>query len=169
MSKLCVGLMAAGLMVATAGLVGCHSNERSDSNSPAAQGKAGTVWARLGGEENVKKVVHDFVGRAAGDPKVNFFRKGIPGVQEWKPNATQVAMLETRLVELISSGTNGPLKYHGKSMKDSHRGMKITNTEFNALAGHLDAALRAGGAMDADREAVMKFADSTRKDIVEIN
>ena len=35
-------------------------------------------------------------------------------------------------------------------------------------AVHLDAALRAGGAADADRAAVMAFAASTMPDIVEV-
>jgi hemoglobin len=168
MSKLNLILISAGLLVASAGLTGCNSDKKSDSTTATAKG--GTVWANLGGEANVRKVVKDFVGRAASDKNVNFFRKGIPGVQEWKPvNPTAaVANLEQKLVELISSGTGGPFKYTGKSMKDSHKGMKITTAEFNALAGHLDAALKAGGAKDADRQAVMNFAGSTAGDIIEV-
>lgn len=154
-------------IVALAGLsmAGCHGKKTDSAASTKAA--APTVWANLGGEANVRKVVDDFVGRAASDPKVDFFRKNVPG-HEWKPNDAQVANLKQKLVELISSGTGGPFKYTGRSMKESHKGMKITTAEFNALAGHLDAALRAGGAKDADRNAVMAFAASTIGDIVEV-
>ncbi len=130
--------------------------------------KPQTVWNNLGGEANVRKVVDDFVARTAPDPKVNFFRKNVPGQAEWKPSEAQVANMKQKLVELISSGTGGPLAYSGRAMKPLHTGMKITTAEFNALAVHLDAALRAGGATDADRAAVMAFAASTMTDIVEI-
>ncbi|MGD9690959.1 MAG: group 1 truncated hemoglobin [Phycisphaerales bacterium] len=167
MSKMTALCVSASLLVASAGLVGCNNNKSSGGSASAASAGP-SVWANLGGEKNVRKVVDDFVGRAAGDPKVNFFRKGVAGYPEWKPSAAEVDLLKQRLVELISSGTGGPLKYTGKSMKDSHRGMRITKAEFMALAGHLDAALVAGGAKPADKTAVMNFAASTLPDIVEV-
>ncbi len=147
-------------VVSAFALVGCTS-------TPTAPATPTTVWDNLGGETNVRKVVDDFVGRAASNPKINFFRKGIPGTAEWKPSDAQVALLKQRLVELISSGTGGPHKYAGRPMRVTHAGMKISSAEFDALAGDLDAALRAGGAADADRKAVMDFAGGTRADIVE--
>ncbi len=169
MSKVTVLLASAGLLVASVGLTGCNKDKKDTATTSSTKAAAPSVWNNLGGEANVRKVVHDFVGRAAGDEKnVNFFRKNIPGVTPWNPKPEQVARLEQLLVELISSGTGGPFKYTGRSMKESHKGMKITKAEFMALAGHLDAALKAGGAKDADRSAVMNFAASTLPDIVEV-
>src|SRR5204862_7405467 len=37
---------------------------------------AKTLWARLGGEPAVRKVVHEFVVAAAANPKINFTRGG---------------------------------------------------------------------------------------------
>jgi len=159
-------LTCAGLTLGAATLAGCKGNK---DTSTASAAKASTCWDRLGGEKNVRAVVDDFVDRCAKDDKnVNFFRKNVTQYPEWKPNAQQVANLKQRLVELISSGTGGPLKYTGKDMKTAHKGMKITKAEFNALAGHLDAALKKGGAADADRAAVMAFAAGTFNDIVEV-
>ena len=42
----------------------------------ASETKEMTLWDRLGGETNVKKVVHQFVLAAASDPKVDFTRGG---------------------------------------------------------------------------------------------
>src|SRR5205823_3339376 len=86
---------------------------------------AKSLWDRLGGEPAVKAVVHDFVGRAATDPKVDFFRGG-----KYTLDAAGVANLEKLLVEFISSATGGPLKYTGRPMKPLHKGMGITEAQF---------------------------------------
>ena len=122
-----------------------------------------TLWDRLGGEANVAKVVDDFVNTAGKDPKVNFFRD--PTVT---PSKEQVAELKKSLVEFVSSATGGPLKYTGKSMKEAHKGMKITDAEFDALAADLKAALEKNGAKPDDVKAVLGAVEGTRKDIVEV-
>src|SRR5262249_51851585 len=48
-----------------------------------------------------------------------------------------------------------------------HKGMKITDDEFNALAGHLKDALKKNGVADADAKMVLDAVEGTRKDIVE--
>jgi len=78
----------------------------------------------------------------------------------------EIADLKTRLVEFVSSATGGPLKYEGKSMKEAHKGMKITEEEFDAAAKDLKDALVKNGAKADDVAAVMKAVDGTRKDIV---
>ncbi len=122
-----------------------------------------TLWDRLGGEANVAKVVDDFVNTAGKDPKVNFWRDPTR-----VPSKEEVADLKTKLVEFVSSATGGPLNYEGKPMKDAHKGMKITNEEFDAAAKDLKDALVKNGAKADDVAAVLKAVDGTRKDIVEV-
>jgi hemoglobin len=124
-----------------------------------ARAVAGTLWERLGREANVRRVMEDFVTAAASDPAVNFTRNG-----KYKVDVNQ---LIDRLVELVSAVSGGPLKYTGKDMKTVHEGMAITDEQFNALAGHLVAALKKHGAKPADIDAVVKAVEGTRKDIVE--
>ena len=81
-----------------------------------------SLWARLGGEPAVKAVVHDFVLKAATDPKVDFTRGG-----KYPLDAAGVAHLEELLVQQISSVSGGPLKYTGRDMKSLHAGMGITD------------------------------------------
>ncbi len=129
---------------------------------PPPPPEAKTLWDRLGGEANVAKVVDDFVNTAGKDPKVNFWRDPTK-----VPSKEEVAALKKHLVEFVSSVTGGPLKYEGKSMKEVHKGMKITNAEFDAAAKDLQEALEKNGAMPDDEKAVMAVVESTRKDIVE--
>ena len=49
----------------------------SGCGGPLWGGAAGhSLYSRLGGEERIKAIVHDFVGRAANNPTANFARKG---------------------------------------------------------------------------------------------
>lgn len=121
-----------------------------------------TMWDRLGGETGVRKVVDDFVFVAAEDKKVNFFRDG-----KVKLDGKGVQHLKQMLVELISANTGGPLKYTGKDMKEAHKGMMITDAEFDALRDILVATLKKHKVSDEDIAALGKVVESTRKDIVE--
>lgn len=134
--------------------------------APPMDTKAASLYERLGGEAAIKAVVEDFVGRAAGNPKVNFFRKGTD--KEWKPQAADVEMLKTRLVQLIGAVTGGPQKYEGKDMKSLHAGMKITSAEFGAIAGDLKATLDKFKVPAKEQAELMKIVGGTAADIVEV-
>lgn len=124
--------------------------------------ETGALWNRLGGEKGVAKIVDDFVGIAASDPKANIFRDG-----KIKLDTKQVDSLKRKLVEMISEASGGPLKYTGKSMKEVHKGMGITNAEFDALAADLKKALADNKVQTEDADAVLKAVEGTRADIVE--
>ena|GEM_PF-328660 len=117
-----------------------------------------TLWDRLGGEPAVRAVVKDFIPLAASDPKVNFTRNG-----KYK---VDVKDLEEKLVTLISAVSGGPLKYTGRTMKESHEGMEITEAQFNALAGHLIAVLDKYKVPEKEKNELVTIVASTKKDMV---
>lgn len=121
-----------------------------------------TLWERLGGETAVRAVVKDFVASAAGDPKVNIDRNG-----KYKLTPEAVKDLEQKLVEMVSAASGGPLKYTGKDMKTVHKGMGITDDEFNALAGHLVKTLDKFKVPAAEKKELLGAIAATRGDIVE--
>lgn len=127
--------------------------------------KEKSLYERLGGEKAITAVVDDFVARTAKNEKVNFFRKGTD--KEWKPTPAQVDQLKKHLVELIGSATGGPQKYTGRDMKSSHAGMKITEAEFNAMAGDLKATLDQFKVPAKEQDELFKIVGSTKGDIVE--
>jgi hemoglobin len=131
---------------------------KSPTNPPPKE----TLWDRLGGEAGVAKVVDDFVNTAGKDPKVNFWRD-----PTFTPSKEQIAEVKKQLVAFVSKAAGGPLKYEGKDMKEAHKGMKITDDEFNAAAAHLKAALEKNGVKADDVKAVLGAVEGTRKDIVE--
>src|SRR5689334_3265184 len=80
--------------------VGCDMMKKKDSKNRTEKTAGKTLYARLGGEPAITAVIHDFVGRAAADPKVNFTRKGHQN--QWDPTPENVAMLEKRLVQFVA-------------------------------------------------------------------
>lgn len=103
------------------------------------------LWDRLGGEKNVKLIVHDLLAAAIKDPKVNFSRGG-----KYKPGDKLVARIEEHMVELFSEFVRGPLEYTGRNVIKTHTGMNITGAEFDAFLGHLVNALKKNNVADSD-------------------
>ena len=57
--------------------------------------------------------------------------------------------------------------YTGRDMKTSHNGMRIDEQDWRAFIGHVHATLDHFSVTGENREAVVRFAESTKGDIVE--
>ena len=156
----CVGIMSAAFLFGTAG---CKNTDKEDQKMAAGPK---SLYQRLGGEPAITAVVEDFVNNAAGDPKVNFDRKNPPHPRTWNATPENVAKLKRGLVAFISEATGGPKAYNGASMVEVHRGMEITDAEFNALAGHLKNTLNKLNVPQKEQDELMKVVGSTKPDIV---
>lgn len=121
-----------------------------------------SLYDRIGGEAALTKVVDDFVAKAAANPKVNFSRSG-----KFALSDAAVKTLKMHLVDFLGSAFGGPQKYTGRSMRESHKGMAITQAEFDALAADLRGVLEANKVPKAEIGEIMKIAASTAPDIVE--
>ena len=139
-----------------------HAHTHDKAPAPAEK----SLYDRLGGGAAGTAVVEKFVARAAGNPNVNFTRKGTD--KEWEASPENVEKLKKHLVDLIGMVTGGPQKYTGRSMKESHAGMKITEAEFNALAGDLIATLNEFNVPEKEQNELVKIVAGTAPDIVEV-
>lgn len=52
-------------------------------------------------------------------------------------------------------------------MKTSHKGMGIDESDLRIFVGHVDATLENFKVPAVERDAVLAFVDSTKRDIVE--
>lgn len=114
-----------------------------------------TLYERLGGEESIEAVVDRFYGYVMDDDLVNGYFEEVD-MQKQVAHQTQ----------FISSVTGGPVEYTGAEMREAHEGMGITEEEFDAIATHLDTALKEFDVPDGDREAVMDEIASYEEAIV---
>ena len=121
-----------------------------------------SLYDRIGGQAALTKVVDDFVARAAANPKVNFTRNG-----KWMASDANVKQLKVHLINFLGGAFGGPQKYTGRSMKEAHQGMGITQAEFDALAADLKAVLDANKVPATEVGEIMKIAASAAPAIVE--
>lgn len=116
--------LAAGLCAVLLGA--CQSMSMKDMGSVHEK----SLYDRLGGKPAITAVVDDFVGNVAADGRINglFAHTDIPRLKEL-------------LVEQVCQASGGPCTYTGRDMKSAHKGMNITDAEFDALVGDLKRSL----------------------------
>jgi hemoglobin len=142
------------LAVAVAvGLSACASAPTDSTTSTEP-----TLYQRLGGREAIKGVVDDFVANLVADPRVNSRFK------ELKPE--QVFKLQTNLADQICDATGGPCAYLGRDMKTVHKGMGITEAEWNATVEDLVKSLDKFKVPKKEQQELIAALAPMKKDIV---
>jgi hemoglobin len=122
--------------------------------APAAQ----TLYDRLGGKDGVEAVVDSFTKNLLADPRVNkAFKKSKDGLAQFKQH----------LAEQICQLAAGPCQYSGKSMVDAHKGMGVTDAQFDAVVEDLKLALDEKGASEQDKSELFGALAPTKGEIVE--
>ncbi len=94
-----------------------------------------TVYARLGGNAAITAVIDDFIGKVAADARINAFFAAAAA------DPARLNRLKMNLVNQVGQASGGPEKYTGLDMKTAHKGMNITDAQFNALGEDLTASL----------------------------
>ena len=119
-----------------------------------------TLYQRLGGYDAISAVANDLLPRLQADPLLARFwlHRGDDGIQREKQ----------LLIDFLCSSAGGPLYYTGRDMKVTHKGMKISESDWSAFIGHVNATLDAFKVPQAERDDVIAFVQSTKSDIVEI-
>jgi hemoglobin len=105
-----------------------------------------TLYETLGKETSIAAVVNDFYERILADPKL------APYFAD-----TDMSRLRAHQAAFIVAATGGPKAYTGRDMSAAHAGLNITDAAFDAVAGHLVAALTAAG---VGEEAVTAVASA---------
>jgi hemoglobin len=101
-----------------------------------------SLYERLGGVNAISAVVDQFIGNVAANPKmVRTFAPLLADVTKNGANSVKLQSLRTNLIDQIGQASGGPQTYKGKDMVSAHRGMKITDDEFNSLVNDLVLAL----------------------------
>ena len=113
--------------IAAAVAIGCIT-------TASAQAKK-SLYTRLGGKKAITAVVDEFVNNVAGDARINKF------FADTAKNPKRLAKFKGNLIDQICQASGGPCKYKGKDMKTAHKGMGISDGDFNALVEDLIKAL----------------------------
>lgn len=158
----CVTVVGVGF--AFVGLFGCAKKDQAASDTTAGSTvttdttASKSLYDRLGGKSAITAVVDTFVARVAADTRINkkFAKSNIPRVK-------------SEIVDQVCMETGGPCTYSGRSMKEAHRNMKVTEGEFNALVEDLTAALNVFKVPSREQNELLSALGTMKGDIVEVN
>ena len=104
-------------------------------------------------------VVDDFIGRLATDKRFERFFTGF--------SVDSKKRLRQHILDQFCAAAGGPCVYMGRDMKTTHTGLGITEADWDAAAKHLVAALDKYKVPEAEKNELLAFVVSQKKDIVE--
>lgn len=124
-----------------------------------------SLYDRLGGVNAISAVVDKFIGYVASNPKM--VRTFKPLLDEVTAGGTaRVTRLRNNLIDQIGEAAGGPQKYKGLDMVTAHKGMNITDDEFNSLVGDLVKALNDFSVPATEQGELLSVLGGLKSDIV---
>jgi len=117
------------------------------------------LYERLGGYDAIAAVANDLLPRLQGDSQLGRF---------WEHRGEDgIAREKQLLIDFLCSNAGGPMHYSGREMALSHKGMRISESDWSAFIGHLHATLDGFKVPQREHDDVVGFIQSTKADIVE--
>ena len=140
------------------GIVGvvtlCVAVSMATAWAEAPKGKS--LYERLGGKDAITAVVDTFVAKVGEDKRINGYFA-----------STDLGKLKMHLVNQICEAGRGPCKYTGRTMKQTHHGMGVTDAAFGALVEDLVAALDHHKLGKGEKNELLAILGPMKSDIVE--
>lgn len=103
-----------------------------------------TLYQQLGEREGIALVVDNLLSEIADNPEVlPLFAK------------TDILRFRTQLTDHLCQLSDGPCVYQGDNMRDTHRGMNISQAQFNSLVENLLDAMAAANLPTATQNKLL--------------
>jgi hemoglobin len=120
-----------------------------------------SLYERLGGTYAIATVVDDFIERLL----VNDVLNANPRIKEARDRVPK-AGLKYRVTSLVCQVTGGPEKYSGRTMKDSHAHLNITEKQWDAMVADFKVTLNKFNVPQKEQDELIAIVASTKPDIV---
>jgi len=118
-----------------------------------------TLYHRLGGYDAIVAVVDDLLARLKADAQLGRF---------WQHRGEDGVLRERQLlINFLCSSAGGQLMYVGRDMKTSHKGMGISESDWQVFIGHVGDTLTTFEVPEDERTSVLGFIGGLKADIVE--
>ena len=118
-----------------------------------------SLYHRLGGYDVIASIVDDWLVALHGDQKFQRFGGGRSG--------DSLARTRQLVVDQVCWLADGPCAYIGREMKPSHKGLGITQEEWEAAQAHFAAALDKNKVKEKEKNELLAAIEKLRPDIVE--
>lgn len=120
-----------------------------------------SLYERLGGVYAIAAVVDDFIDRIMQDSRLN----ANPKVDEAHHRISK-AGFKYLVTEQVCWAAGGPQVYTGRSMRDSHAHLEITDFEWQSFLDDLRQTFDKFDVPAAERAELLAIVESTKSDIV---
>jgi hemoglobin len=130
---------------------------RGDQGEKQMTTQTKSLYERLGGGDTINALTESWVARVGGDDRANgkFVR-------------TDITRLKKEIVDQLCEAAGGPCTYTGRSMRETHDGMKVTAGEFDVAMQHLGTALDELNVPKSEQDELVDLLRPMRDDIVEV-
>jgi hemoglobin len=153
-------LAVVALAVATAP-VAAQTPARPASRPAAATTPRPSLYERLGGAYPIAVVVDEFVERLL----VNETLNANAAINEARARVPK-AGLKFHVTSLVCQATGGPQKYTGRTMKEAHAHLRITEKEWDEMVRVFVGVLDKYKVPKAEQGELLQIVGSTKGDIV---
>lgn len=117
-----------------------------------------TLYQRLGGYDGISAFANDLLPRLQSDERLSRF---------WENRGSDgIAREKQLLIDYLSHNAGGPLYYTGRDMLKTHRGMGITELDWENFLTHASATMAALNIAPQECQDVTAFVLSLKTDIV---
>ncbi|HEX8748092.1 MAG TPA: group 1 truncated hemoglobin [Pyrinomonadaceae bacterium] len=131
----------------------------SSSVQPQAAAQEKSLYERLGGYNAVAAVVDDFLGRLVADRRFERFFVG--------HSKDSQKRIRQHIVDQLCAAAGGPCVYTGRSMRDSHEGLNISEDDWKAAVDHLVASVDKFKVGKREKDDLLGAVSKFKPDIVE--
>jgi hemoglobin len=118
-----------------------------------------SLYQRLGGYDAIAAVTDDFIGRLAANKQLTRFLVGLSDDSKKK--------LRQHVVELLCQTAGGPCIYTARDMRTAHKGLGITEADWDTSVKDLIATLDKFKVGQPERDELLAAVTTFKKDIVE--
>jgi hemoglobin len=120
-----------------------------------------SLYERLGGLAPISVVVSDFIDALVPDAILN----QNPAIKEARARVP-APYLKFHVTALVCQATGGPCQYTGRSMKDSHAHLHITEAEWDRMAQIFKQVLDKYKVPEKEQQELFAVVGTTKADIV---
>lgn len=118
-----------------------------------------SLYGRLGGYDGISGFANDLLPRLQSDSQLGRF---------WQNRSDDgIAREKQLLIDFLCSSAGGPLHYVGRDMLLTHKGMKISESDWSVFLGHAGDTMAALEVPKQECDDIVAFVLTLKDDIVE--
>lgn len=123
---------------------------------------APSLFTRLGGTKGINALVEDIVALHMENPAIR------ARFRPYLETPDKLAITKKHLCAFLEAGSGGVAQYAGRPMRETHRGMNISEAEYMAALDDILAAMRKHEIDERTQSDVLAIAYSLKGDIIRV-